>query len=76
MLHELVGGLPVLKGVLAGRESVLAGWKLPRPATCRNEVDELAQFLASWQRATIERLSGRVEVSEIDPRCGDCHDRS
>jgi PAS domain S-box-containing protein len=30
----------------------------------RNEVDELAQFLASWQRVTIERLSGRVEVSE------------
>jgi len=30
----------------------------------RNEVDELAQFLASWQRVTVERLSGRVEVSE------------
>jgi PAS domain S-box-containing protein len=30
----------------------------------RNEVDELAQFLASWQRVTVERLSGRVEISE------------
>jgi PAS domain S-box-containing protein len=30
----------------------------------RNEVDELAKFLASWQRVTIERLSGRVEVPE------------
>ncbi len=31
----------------------------------RNEVDELAQFLASWQRVTVERLSGRVEQSEV-----------
>ena len=31
----------------------------------QNEVDELAQFLASWQRVTVERLSGRVEVSEV-----------
>jgi PAS domain S-box-containing protein len=31
----------------------------------RNEVDELAQFLASWQRVTVERLTGRVEASEI-----------
>jgi hypothetical protein len=30
----------------------------------RTEIDELAQFLASWQRVTVERLSGRVEVSE------------
>ncbi|MFN2464397.1 MAG: response regulator [Candidatus Dormibacteria bacterium] len=30
----------------------------------RDEVAELAQFLASWQRVTVERLSGRVEVSE------------
>jgi two-component system sensor histidine kinase/response regulator len=29
------------------------------------EVDELAQFLASWQRVTLERLSGQVEVSEV-----------
>jgi two-component system, sensor histidine kinase and response regulator len=28
------------------------------------EVAELAQFLASWQRVTVERLSGRVELSE------------
>jgi len=31
----------------------------------QNEVDELAQFLASWQRVTVERLSGRVEQSEV-----------
>jgi len=30
-----------------------------------SEIDELAQFLASWQRVTVERLSGRVELSEI-----------
>ena len=24
----------------------------------RNEVDDLAQFLASWQRVTVARLSG------------------
>jgi two-component system sensor histidine kinase/response regulator len=30
-----------------------------------DEVDELAQFLASWQRVTVERLSGRVEQSEV-----------
>jgi len=33
--------------------------------TLRDEVDELAQFLAAWQRVTIERLSERVEQSEI-----------
>jgi two-component system sensor histidine kinase/response regulator len=31
----------------------------------RSEIDELAQFLASWQRVTVERLSGRVELSEV-----------
>jgi two-component system sensor histidine kinase/response regulator len=31
----------------------------------RDEVDELAKFLASWQRVTVERLSGRVELSEV-----------
>ncbi len=38
---------------------------MSRGAARRNEVDELAQFLASWQRVTVERLSGRVEVSEV-----------
>jgi len=33
--------------------------------TLRDEVDELAQFLAAWQRVTVERLSGRVEQSEV-----------
>ncbi len=36
-----------------------------RGAQRRDEVDELAQFLASWQRVTVERLSGRVEISEV-----------
>ena len=31
----------------------------------RDEVDELAQFLAAWQRVTVDRLSGRVEQSEV-----------
>jgi PAS domain S-box-containing protein len=31
----------------------------------RNEVDDLAQFLASWQRVTVARLSGRAEQSEV-----------
>jgi len=31
----------------------------------QDEVGELAQFLASWQRVTVERLSGRVEQSEV-----------
>jgi PAS domain S-box-containing protein len=30
-----------------------------------DEVDELAQFLASWQRVTVERLSGLAEQSEV-----------
>jgi PAS domain S-box-containing protein len=33
--------------------------------TLRDEVDELAQFLAAWQRVTDDRLSGRVEQSEV-----------
>ncbi len=33
--------------------------------TLRDEVDELAQFLAAWQRVTVDRLSGRVEQSEV-----------
>jgi two-component system sensor histidine kinase/response regulator len=31
----------------------------------RNEVDDLAQFLASWQRVTVARLSGEAEQSEV-----------
>jgi PAS domain S-box-containing protein len=31
----------------------------------QDEVGELAQFLASWQRVTVERLSGQVEQSEV-----------
>ena len=31
----------------------------------QDEVEELAQFLASWQRVTVERLSGRAEQSEV-----------
>jgi PAS domain S-box-containing protein len=38
---------------------------MSRGAERRDEVAELAQFLASWQRVTVERLSGRVEVSEV-----------
>ncbi len=37
----------------------------PRPSVPHDEVRELAQFLASWQRVTVERLSGRVELSEV-----------
>ena len=38
----------------------------PSPGiTLRDEVDELAQFLAAWQRVTVDRLSGRVEQSEV-----------
>ena len=33
--------------------------------TLRDEVDEFAQFLAAWQRVTVDRLSGRVEQSEV-----------
>ncbi|MFZ0178711.1 MAG: ATP-binding protein [Candidatus Dormiibacterota bacterium] len=33
--------------------------------TLRDEVDDLAQFLAAWQRVTVDRLSGRVEQSEV-----------
>jgi PAS domain S-box-containing protein len=41
---------------------------VPQPSTgitLRDEVDELAQFLAAWQRVTVDRLSGRVEQSEV-----------
>jgi two-component system sensor histidine kinase/response regulator len=31
----------------------------------RDEVYQLAQFLAAWQRVTVDRLSGRVEQSEV-----------
>jgi two-component system sensor histidine kinase/response regulator len=31
----------------------------------QDEVTALAQFLGSWQRVTVERLSGRVEQSEV-----------
>jgi PAS domain S-box-containing protein len=31
----------------------------------QHEVDELAQFLASWQRVTVARLTGLVEQSEV-----------
>ena len=37
----------------------------PPGITLRDEVDELAQFLAAWQRVTVDRLSGRVEQSEV-----------
>ena len=37
----------------------------PSGITLRDEVDELAQFLAAWQRVTVDRLSGRVEQSEV-----------
>jgi two-component system sensor histidine kinase/response regulator len=37
----------------------------PAGITLRDEVDELAQFLAAWQRVTVDRLSGRVEQSEV-----------
>ncbi len=36
-----------------------------RGLTLRDEVDELAQFLAAWQRVTVDRMSGRVEQSEV-----------
>jgi two-component system, sensor histidine kinase and response regulator len=31
----------------------------------RDEVDEMAQFLAAWQRVTVDRMSGRLEHSEV-----------
>ena len=31
----------------------------------QHEVDELAQFLASWQRVTVARLTGLAEQSEV-----------
>jgi PAS domain S-box-containing protein len=31
----------------------------------RDEVYQLAQFLAAWQRVTVDRLSGRAEQSEV-----------
>jgi two-component system, sensor histidine kinase and response regulator len=37
----------------------------PPGLSLRDEVDELAQFLAAWQRVTLDRLSGRVEQSEV-----------
>ncbi len=40
------------------------GKDLPAPGR-QKEVDDLAQFLASWQRVTVERLSGHVEHSEV-----------
>ncbi len=30
-----------------------------------DEVDELAQFLGAWQRVTVDRMSGRLEQSEV-----------
>jgi hypothetical protein len=41
----------------------------PQPAATsvalRDEVDELAQFLGAWQRVTVDRMSGRLEQSEV-----------
>jgi len=45
--------------------SMVATHAAPAGITLRDEVDELAQFLAAWQRVTVDRLSGRVEQSEV-----------
>ena len=46
-------------------KTATAGRLAPTPLERQNEVEELAQFLASWQRVTVERLSGRLEQSEV-----------
>ncbi len=47
--------------------SVVPGEPAPerQGITLGDEVDQLAQFLAAWQRVTVDRLSGRVEQSEV-----------
>ncbi len=37
----------------------------PPGITISDEVDQLAQFLAAWQRVTVDRLGGREEHSEV-----------
>ncbi len=72
----LVGvvGFQFLFGRLGGRFKIVRSTTPPlqperndqgQGITLRDEVDELAQFLAAWQRVTVDRLSGRVEQSEV-----------
>ncbi|GAC1328173.1 MAG: hypothetical protein NVSMB17_03260 [Candidatus Dormibacteria bacterium] len=65
-------GLRLMQATLTPR--VRPPKEAPRPAkeaatglrsALQDEVGELAQFLASWQRVTVERLSGKVEQSEV-----------
>jgi two-component system sensor histidine kinase/response regulator len=56
---------PVSRRFRIVRTSSPAAHEASSGITLRDEVDELAQFLAAWQRVTVDRLSGRVEQSEV-----------
>jgi PAS domain S-box-containing protein len=68
-----VVGFQFAFGRLSGRFKIVRSTQAPPPErndqvqgiSLRDEVDELAQFLAAWQRVTVDRLSGRVEQSEV-----------
>jgi PAS domain S-box-containing protein len=60
----VVSGWPHLR-ITSNRAPARAARDADMSIAIRDEVDEMAQFLAAWQRVTLDRMSGRMEQSEV-----------